>query len=188
MALHRICEPLRESAKELKRIRSLAAIAMLLALQIILGALTIKLGSYIQITFDYLPQCVCALFFGPVPAMLSGALSDLLSFLLRPTGVFHPGFMLTGAVNGLIYGLFFYRKNFDKPWKLILFTALSRLIAVLIGNICLNNLWLLQMYGEGMWASMPSRIIKNVIEYPVSVVLLFSLQGIMNRIRKSMNI
>ena len=44
------------------------------------------------------------------------------------------------------------------------------------------------MYGEGMWASMPSRIIKNVIEYPVSVVLLFSLQGIMNRIRKSMNI
>ena len=188
MALHRIAENFRASAKELKRIRSLAAVAMLLALQIILGTLTIKLGSYIQITFDYLPQCVCAMFFGPVPALLSGALADLISFLLRPTGAFHPGFMLTAAVNGLIYGLFFYKRPFDKPWKLLLAAAVSRLIAVLIGNIVLNNLWLLQMYGDGMWASIPSRILKNAIEYPISIILLLSLQSVMLRIRKTMNL
>ncbi len=186
MGFHGISEAFRASAKELRRVRSLVTIAMLLALQIILGALTLQLDSSIQITFDYLPLCVTAMFFGPVPAILSGALADLLSFIIRPTGAFNPGFMLTAAVNGLIYGLFFYKKNFDKPWKLILSCALSRLIAVIIGNICLNSLWLILMYGQGAWAWIPGRILKNVIEYPVSVLLLFSLQGVMNRIRQTM--
>lgn len=186
MGFHGISEAFRASAKELRRVRSLVTIAMLLALQIILGALTLQLDSSIQITFDYLPLCVTAMFFGPVPAMLSGALADLLSFIIRPTGAFNPGFMLTAAVNGLIYGLFFYKKNFDKPWKLLLAAALSRLIAVIIGNICLNSLWLILMYGQGAWAWIPGRILKNVIEYPVSVLLLFSLQGVMNRIRQTM--
>ena len=163
-------------------------IAMLLALQIILGAATLQLDSSIQITFDYLPLCVTAMFFGPVPAMLSGALSDLLSFLIRPTGAFNPGFMLTAAANGLIYSLFFYQKSFDRPWKLILAAALSRLMAVVIGNIILNSLWLILMYGEGAWAWIPGRVLKNVIEYPVSVFLLFSLQSVMSRIRKNLNI
>lgn len=44
------------------------------------------------------------------------------------------------------------------------------------------------MYGQGAWAWIPGRIIKNVIEYPVSVLLLFSLQGVMSRIRKNMNL
>lgn len=186
MGFHGISEAFRASAKELRRVRSLVTIAMLLALQIILGAMTLQLDSSIQITFDYLPLCVTAMFFGPVPAMLSGALADLLSFIIRPTGAFNPGFMLTAAVNGLIYGLLFYKKNFDKPWKLILSCALSRLIAVIVGNICLNSLWLILMYGQGAWAWIPGRILKNIIEYPVSVLLLFSLQGVMNRIRQTM--
>lgn len=188
MAFHRIAEDFRASAKKLKRVRSLAAIAMLLALQIILGAVTLQIDSSIQITFDYLPLCVCSMFFGPVPAMLSGALADLLSFLVRPTGAFNPGFMLTAAVNGLIYSLFFYRRSFDKPWKLILSAALSRLLAVIFCNICLNSLWLILMYGQGAWAWIPGRILKNVIEYPVSVLLLFSLQGVMTRIRKNIGL
>lgn len=188
MAFHRTIQNFRASAKEIRRVRALAMIAMLLALQIILGAMTLQLDSSIQITFDYLPLCVTAFFFGPVPAMLSGALSDLLSFLIRPTGAFHPGFMLTGALNGLIYGLFFYKISFDRPWKLILAAALSRLIAVTLCNICLNNLWLLQMYGTGMWARIPGRILKNIIEYPISVLLLLSLQSAMNRIRKTLKL
>ena len=187
MGSHSIPEVFRASAKELRRVRSLVTVAMLLALQIILGAMTLQIDSSIQITFDYLPLCVTAVFFGPVPAMLSGALADLLSFLIRPTGAFNPGFMLTAAVNGLIYSLFFYAKRFDRPWKLLLAAALSRLIAVAVGNICLNSLWLIMMYGQGAWAWIPGRILKNVIEYPVSVLLLFSLQGVMNRIRKHLN-
>ena len=187
MGFHRIAENFRASAKELKRIRSLATVAMLLALQIILGALTLQIDSSIQITFDYLPLCVTAMFFGPVPALLSGGLADLLAFLIRPTGAFNPGFTLSSALGGLIYGLCFYKKSFDRPWKLILAAALARFAVAVVCNICLNSLWLILMYGQGAWAWIPGRIVKNLIEYPVSVVLLFSLQSVMNRIRKNMN-
>ena len=177
MWLHRIFNDFRMSAQELKRVRSLCAIALLTTLQIILGALTIPVGSSLQITFDYLPLCVLSMFFGPAPAMLSGALADLLSFLIRPTGAFNPGFMLSAALNGLIYGLFFYRKTFDKPWKLPLCAALSRLVAVVLCNIFLNSVWLLWMYGQTAWTWIPTRVIKNIIEYPVSVILLLALQS-----------
>ena len=79
MILRRLAEELRASAGELKRVRSLVTIAMLLALQIILGAMTLKIDASIQITFDYLPLCVTAMFFGPVPAMLSGAIGSTIS-------------------------------------------------------------------------------------------------------------
>ena len=188
MALHHFTDLFRESARAFRRIRSLTALAMLLALQIILGALTLQLDSSIQITFDYLPLCVTAMLFGPVPALLSGALADLLSFLIRPTGAFNPGFMLSSALGGLIYGLCFYKKSFDRPWKLILAAALARLSVAIVCNICLNSLWLILMYGQGAWAWIPGRILKNIIEYPISVLLLFSMQSVMNRIRKNISL
>ena len=188
MWFDRICDDFRHSAREMKRVRALCAAAMLTALQVILGALTITVGSSIQITFDYLPLCALSMFFGPVPAMISGALADLLSFLIRPTGAFNPGFTLSAALNGLIYGLFFYRKVFDKRWKLPLCALLSRLIAVIVCNICLNSVWLLWMYGQTAWTWIPTRVIKNVIEYPVSVVLLLAMQDALNRIARVISI
>jgi len=182
MWLGRIFDDFRASAREMKRVRALCAAAMLTALQVILGALTVTLGPSIQITFDYLPLCALSMFFGPVPAMISGALADLLAFVIRPTGAFNPGFTISAALNGLIYGLFFYRKVFDKPWKMPLCALLSRLIAVVLCNICLNSVWLLWMYGKTAWTWIPGRVLKNVIEYPVSVVLLIAMQSTLNRI------
>ncbi len=184
MWLARIFNDFRNSAREMERVRALCATAMLTALQVILGALTITVGPSIQITFDYLPLCALSMFFGPVPAMISGSLADLLAFVIRPTGAFNPGFTLSAALNGLIYGLFFYRKTFDKPWKLPLCAVLSRLIAVVLCNICLNSLWLLWMYGQTAWTWIPGRVIKNVIEYPVSVVLLLAMQSALGRISR----
>lgn len=188
MALNRIADDFRSSAGDLKRSRSLAIAGLLTALQVILGALTIQIESSIQITFDYLPLCVLSMLCGPVPAMLSGALSDLVAFLIRPTGAFNPGFTLSAAMSGLIYSLFFYRRSYDRPWKLILASALARLAVIAVCNVFLNSLWLILMYGQGAWAWIPGRIIKNVIEYPISLILLTSLQGAINRIRKNIGV
>ena len=181
MGLHGISEAFRASAKELRRVRSLVTIAMLLALQIILGALTLQLDSSIQITFDYLPLCAVSMLFGPVPAMLTGALSDLLAFLIRPTGAFNPGFTISAAVSGLLYSLFLYDQEPLKLWQLIL----ARLIVVVVCNAVLNTAWLLLMYGAGAWAWIPGRLIKNAVEYPVSVALLWALHRLLIRIRKN---
>ena len=182
MDLRRISDNFRRSAQELKRIRPLVTIAMLLALQIILGMLTIPVGQSIQITFDYLPACVTAMLFGPVPAFLTGALADLISFVLRPTGAFHPGFMLSPALAGVIYSLFFYRRDPLRLWHFIL----ARLLAAALCNVCLNSIWLLQLYGQTAWAWIPGRILKNAVELPVSIVLLAAVRRIIEPIRKNL--
>ena len=188
MRLSLMVSDFRHSARAFRNVRSLCFISLLTALQIILGALTIQIGQSIQITFDYLPLSAVALFFGPVPAMLSGALADLLSFLIRPTGAFNPGFTISAALGGLIYSLFFYNRSFSRPWMLPLYAALSRLLVVAVCNICLNSLWLLWMYGEGAWAWIPGRVIKNIIEYPVSVILMIAIQDVLRRVGRILRI
>ena len=181
MQLHRISNSVRQSAAELKNTRSLAVCAMLLALQVLLGMTSIPVSNTLQISFDYLPLCITGLLFGPVPAVLTGGLSDLLAFIIRPTGPFMPGFTLSAALSGLIYGLFLYRKKSTSLWPFVW----SRLIAVVLCNIVLNTVWLLLAYGQGAAAWIPQRILKNVVEYPVSLILLHFLNRLLPKIVKS---
>lgn len=175
MRLRRMTDDLKRSAVELKNVRSLTAVSMLLAIQIILGLFTIPVSNSIHITFDYVPLCLTSILFGPVPAMLTGALSDLIVFLIKPTGPFNPGFTLSAALSGLIYSLFLYRSENAGIGKF----ALARLSVVLICNICLNSCLLIALYGQGAFAWIPGRILKNAIEYPVSLLLLCSLTRIL---------
>lgn len=184
MLIHRLSDAVRQSAGELKKTRSLSVCAMLLALQVLLGMSSIPVSNSLQISFDYLPLCVTGLLFGPVPAMLTGALSDLIAFVIRPTGPFMPGFTLSAAVSGLIYSLFLYRKDSGSFWPFVW----SRLIVVILCNIVLNTIWLLLAYGGGAVAWIPQRIIKNAVEYPVSLVLLYFLNRLLPKIRKSASV
>lgn len=180
MYLRRIASGFSRSAMELKRVRSLATIGMLLALQVILGLLTIPIGSSIQISFEYLPLCMVSMLFGPVPAMLCGGLSDLIVFLIRPTGPFNPLFTLNAALAGLLYSLFLYGNQPVRPWRLIV----SRLAVVVLCNLCINTLLLVLIYGPGAWAWIPGRLLKNAVEYPVSLILLWAVQRLLNGIYK----
>ncbi|MBQ2957803.1 MAG: folate family ECF transporter S component [Clostridia bacterium] len=173
------------SARMLRQPRCLALSGLMLALQVILGMSTIQIDSSIQITFDYLPLYVTAYLCGPVPAMLTGGLSDLIAFLIRPTGAFNPGFTLSAALSGLIYSLFVYRKDFDRPWMLMLSVALARLTVAAVCNVCLNSAWLILMYGQGALAWIPGRLLKNLIEYPISILLIHSLHRLIARIQKN---
>ncbi len=82
---------------ELKDIRSLAAVAMLLALRIVLGmfanATLPMFGNTVKFSAAFIPIAVAGAMFGPIPAGLVGALGDVLSFLIAPTGgAYFPGF------------------------------------------------------------------------------------------------
>ena len=81
---------LRRSVNECKNIYCIAAIAMLLALRVVLGMfanLTLPaFGSMVKLSAAFLPIAVAGIMFGPVPAALVGALGDIISFMLVPTG------------------------------------------------------------------------------------------------------
>jgi len=157
-----------ESMRGLKETRRLIYCALLIALQTALNSLAaIPLGSTIRITFGYLAVAVNAVLLGPFPAMAGAMVADLLGCIIRPMGPFFPGFTLSAGLGGLIYGLAFYRRNVN-IWRVL---AAKLMIDVCI-NVVLNTLWLKILYGNAFFVLLPSRLIKNLIQYPIDVLLL----------------
>ena len=156
------------SARNLVKTRTLTMAAMLMALQIVLSmTATIPLGPYLQIGFSYLAVVAAAYLLGPTVAMCNAVLVDLILCLIRPTGPFHPGFTLNALLGGLIYGVFLYRRPLG--WKNVM---LSKLVIDLVVNILLGTIWIHQLYGKAFWVLVPSRALKNLIQYPVDVLLM----------------
>ena len=157
------------SCRELRAIRSLTMAGMLLAVQVILGRVAaIPLGPTIRISFGYLALSLCGALLGPVPAALNGALADIIGFIWNPTGPYFPGFTITGLMGGVIYGLALYQRPVTIRRVLV-----TKLIIDLVCNLLLNTLWLNMLYGKAFFVILPSRALKNLIQYPVDVIILY---------------
>lgn len=163
-----------DSASALKKTKTLVRCALLLAAQTVLGLVAaIWIGPTIRISFGYLVAAATAMLFGPVPAMINSGLADLFVYILQPAGPYFPGFTLSAMLSGLIYGFFLY--NRDKT-KLSQVLGAKLVIDILI-NLLLNTLWLNILYGDkyAFFVTLPSRALKNLVQYPVDVALLFPL-------------
>ncbi|MBO4885976.1 MAG: folate family ECF transporter S component [Clostridia bacterium] len=159
----------RESARAFRHTRSLVMAGMLLAVQVALGMVAaIPVGPNIRISFGYLALSSTGALLGPAVAPVNGALADLLGCLIHPTGPYFPGFTVTGVVSGLIYGLMLYRRDISLKRLLI-----TKLLIDVVCNLLLNTLWLNMLYGKAFFALLPSRALKNLIQYPVDVLLLY---------------
>ena len=168
--------------------RRLCVIAVLIAMQIVLGRIAaINVGSYLKISFGFIPIAVCGILTGPFWTLLMAAVCDILGALLFPTGAFYWGFTLVAAVGGLIYGLCLYNRKEN-----IFLCMLCTLMIALICNILLNTLFLCQIGAmvapgnEGFWPVMWTRILKNLIQFPVNGVILFAVWKALQRIPASL--
>ena len=114
---------IQSSLLEMKSIYALAAIAMLLALRIVLGFFANStlpfFGNNVKLSAAFLPIAVTGVMFGPIPAAIVGALGDILSFIIAPTGAYFPGFTINGFITGFIYGMFLYKNNVT-PLRVVL--------------------------------------------------------------------
>lgn len=176
---------IKESAKEFGNLKSLVAMAMLLALRLALGYVTnIQVTESIKIGFTIFPTTVACMLFGPVPGLVMGGAADLIGFFLKPTGPFFPGYTLDSMVAGFLYGCFFYRRKKMNP-----FHVMGALAAVtVIVNLCMTTSWISIQYGvkdvglfftdsSAAWESFRlkfaaifgGRLLKNVIMYPINV-------------------
>ena len=110
---------LSNSALELKSVYGLAVAAMLLAIRVVLGlfanATLPMFGNTVKISAAFLPIAAAGALLGPVPAMLVGAFGDVLSYIISPSGAYIPGFTISGALTGLIYGFAFYKNKITIP-------------------------------------------------------------------------
>lgn len=158
-----------ESVHELRELKTLAASAMLLAIAVVLGFYTLQLTDYIKIGFAYIVNEMTGLLFGPAVGGIVGGLADLVKYLVKPTGPFFPGFTVSGFCGGLIYGFVLYKK----PLTIKRVILANVLVAVLV-NLGLNTYWLTILYGDGFFALLPARILKQIIMLPIETVLFYT--------------
>lgn len=189
---------LKESAKEFGNLKSLVAMAMLLALRLALGFVTtIQVTENLKIGFTIFPTTVACMLFGPVAGAVMGGTADILGLMLKPTGPFFPGYTLDSMVAGFIYGYSFYKRE-----KLtVVRVALTLATVTVLVNLCMTTSWICIQYGvkdfslffsdsTAAWQSFFAkfraifwgRAIKNVCLYPVNTIGVYFLLNAVRRV------
>lgn len=158
------------TSKSLKNLTTITCIALLIALDIILTRFVSINTQFLRIGFGMIPVAIAGAAFGPVWGGVCGAVGDLLGLMIFPSGAFFPGFTLTAALTGVIYGLCMYRR----PRK-IMYAVLASIIVCIGCNLILDTIWLDIMYGSGFLAILPARAIKCAINIPVYSFLVYIL-------------
>ena len=92
----------KSSASHLKDVRYLSIMAVFIAIKVIIGSAYIPLSESLQIKFSFLAICVEASIIGPVAGMVSGMVTDLIGFMVAPSGPFFPGYTLSAMLTELV--------------------------------------------------------------------------------------
>lgn len=140
--------------------------ALLVAMSVILGWFKVPVTNLIEIRFQMLPIAVGGMLFGPAVGGVMGAMEDILSYIIKPTGPFFPGFSISAAVGGVIFGLMLRKK------ASVLRVFLTEVVYTAVVSICLNNIWLSVLYGRAFLPVMIARLPQSLIMIPVNTVLL----------------
>ena len=167
-----------DSFHSLRRTQTLTVVGMFLAIQMVLSSYgVIQLNDSLKISLAHLALAPTAMLFGPVAAGLQGAMSDILGFLIKPSGPYFPGFTLSAALGGIIYGCLLYESD-RKLWQIIL----ARALIMVFVNILLNTFFLTMLYGPSQTALLPVRVMKNVMQFPIDCILLTAVCRTVQRI------
>lgn len=151
-----------------EKLLTLCGIAILCAMQVVLARwLVIPISTSLRISFSFIPVVIAARRFGVLGSVLVYGLGDLVgAFLFPTTGGYLPGFTVTAAVSGLIFGLFLQKKG--GPLRIILSVAASQVICSLL----MNSLWLHYYYGMQLAPLIASRAIQCLVVGAVEIVFM----------------
>lgn len=171
-------EKFRQSAQELKQVRTLTGVAMLLAMSVVISfTASVRVTETIKIGLGYLITALLGMLYGPFTAALAAGAGDLIKYLLKPNGAYFFGFTLTAMLGGVVYGVFFYREKCTIPRAIA-----SKATVSLLLNCLLNTVWVSWLYGMPFLGALGPRVIKNLMALPFEIVLLYIVLNGMNKV------
>lgn len=171
-------EKFRQSAQELKQVRTLTGVAMLLAMSVVISfTASVRVTETIKIGLGYLITALLGMLYGPFTAALAAGAGDLIKYLLKPDGAYFFGFTLTAMLGGVVYGVFFYREKCTIPRAIASKSTVSLLL-----NCLLNTVWVSWLYGMPFLGALGPRVIKNLMALPFEIVLLYIVLNGMNKV------
>lgn len=156
-----------KSASNLKNTKYLALMAIFIALRIVVSTMFIPVAENLRIGISFLVTSVEGAIIGPAAGLVSGALSDLIGFMLFPTGPFFIGYTITAMCGSLIWGLFLYERKIT-----VLRLAAAKFIINYFVNVLLGSTWSAILYSKGFIYYAANSLIKNTVLLPLEIILL----------------
>ena len=152
--------------------------AMLLSILIVLSRFFSIKSSFLVISFSFIPMMLAGIYLGPKYAAIIAGLGDLIGAILFPFGAYFPGFTISAAIIGFIYGIFLYKKPGEnrKDFKFIIQLIISSILVLGGIKILLESVFLNVLYGKAYIAVIASRLVTELIMIPVQVITIFILE------------
>lgn len=154
---------LRDSAREIKRVRVLVCCAVCAALGVVLELGSIRVTPELHIGFSTIPNQIVDTLFGPVTGALYAGVLDILKYIVAPSGAFHPGFTFDAMLAAFIYGCFYYRRPV-RFWRVLA----AQFLVALVVNVGLATFWLSTLQGKAFFLMLPARALKNLVQWPIN--------------------
>lgn len=157
--------------------------AFLLALLIVLSRFASIQTQLLVISTSFIPIMMSAIWLGPKYSTLIAALGDLIGAILFPFGTYFPGFTISAAISGWIYGMILYQQPVEDDahivptkWKFILRLTISSLLVLGVVNIFITSAWLHILYQKAYFAILTTRVLAQVIMLPIQIIVIYYLE------------
>ena len=92
-------------------IKRLVTLGLLLAAEVILSRFLSIATPIVKIGFAFVPVVVTAILYGPVWSAVVAGAGDFIGAILFPIGPFFPGYTISAAISGAIFGIILYNKK-----------------------------------------------------------------------------
>lgn len=142
--------------------KKLIVSAQLVALDVVFTRLLAVSTPLMKIGLGFAAVALCAMLYGPWWAALVAALGDVVGALLFPTGAFFPGFTLTAACTGLLFGLCLYRRD-----KSLLWPILAALLNTVLVSYLANTAMISYISGTPYTTLLKARAVQLAVMLPV---------------------
>lgn len=160
------------AVRELTDLRTLIFAALIIAIRVVLKQAFIPVGEHLSIYFGFMFAAVGGSVYGPVMALIVGTITDLLGFVVAPTGAFNPLYTLVEVLSTFLYALILYRQKITFGH-----IFLAKLSVNVLANMGLQSWVMSVVYGKAFYVYVVPRIIKNIVLLPFEVIILSVIFG-----------
>lgn len=152
-------------------LKTLVFVAMLVAVEVVLSRFLSIATPIVKIGFGFVPIAICGMMYGPIWAGVAGAMADIIGAILFPIGAYFPGFTLSAALTGVVFGLFLYNRKGN--WLQLAGAVSINCVGI---SLILSTFWLTIITGTTFMALLPTRVVQNLIMIPIQFIVLRLLQ------------
>ncbi len=150
--------------------RQLAVSALLAAADVLFVRVFALNTPIMKIGLGFAAIALCAMAYGPWCAAGVSALGDLLGSLLFPTGAYFPGFTVTAALTGLIFGLVLYGRRVRFTTALI-----AAAVNCIVVSFLLNSALIAYISGNTYSAMLTARAVQPAVMLPLQCAVIYFL-------------